>query len=1042
MNTQGPLRRVLAVLPVLLAFANASWSADGPGNLVGDLGRREAIVVEGNRSFTKEQILDGMLWHIDYYVAAHPDAPLAAYVLLLERKIALGYQHSGFPEVTVKTTANPNTRQIIARVTEGPRYRCGELILSGTKTMTNAMVRQKLLDRLGGLEPGNTTNLSGAAWIRNKSAPFDEFSQAQLAATIGKALEELDYYQPKINVRIATEPGRELAELHVEIVDEGVKGTIGEIEITGLRTNTRQQVLEYLKLKPGMELRASMVGSVSNQLMNSARFLYHAVGLRPQTEPGKFKLELELEELREAAPLNQEFPPETKALLKFREWLLDREKQAEDIVLSTSMSNNWLRLEVEAALSAAGIVLAGRIGLSNQPPELKYAFVASKEQVGFYSPWRKSKYVFQPKGKELSGFVRVTPNLTPGDKHKHQFSVGGGVNSNKGGPPFRVDIELHPTAFVIDPGEEDKRYSLKDGVLAFTTAKGPSDTQIDVQVDAATGRLIRSEMKLEDGQLQIRTEERVFARLLKEITAVSAEHPNEHMTNRGFSSWLSYMATDLIESPLTERFFESWIDENVRLDERANALATAGKVKPFLGLVREVFNKENFGSIFEPLNRLTRRDGVDDEDKFLVPLDDSLLTASANPMVWVGVGVLSYSDAILVRDSWPWILARETAFTLAGQGKYAQAELDKLLKSDEVGPLGYLATARLLGKVNPKLARTFAERGLSQLTASDFRKDYRVLLQNDSIASETLVKALGLVRTLNDARAAVLTTNLPSNEAAFIRQLAQLVREEKDQPASTAAWPAFEEHWDKTMHRYLKAGLDHFLPQVQFLTNSMALYNRGIALVAADATLRDFDEASQCFRKAADQGHAGAGMNLGILYERGQGVPKDFVEAMRWYRKAAEQKEPHAACHVADLYRDGKGVDQDIDEAARWYRIDAENSCSRAQFELGRNDEMQRRMPEALQWFRRAAEAGNVSAQAHLGDMLSEGFFTTPDYVEACQWLTLAARAEDKMSEIRLRRLKAKLTAEQLTEVQKRVAAVTERLEEKERKVKATSSKK
>jgi hypothetical protein len=59
--------------------------------------------------------------------------------------------------------------------------------------------------------------------------------------------------------------------------------------------------------------------------------------------------------------------------------------------------------------------------------------------------------------------------------------------------------------------------------------------------------------------------------------------------------------------------------------------------------------------------------------------------------------------------------------------------------------------------------------------------------------------------------------------------------------------------------------------------------------------------------------------------------------------------------------------------------------------------------------------------------------FARADYVEACQWLSLAAVAGDKMSEIRLRRLKPKLTIEQLREVEKRVAAVTERLARKKK---------
>jgi TPR repeat protein len=243
---------------------------------------------------------------------------------------------------------------------------------------------------------------------------------------------------------------------------------------------------------------------------------------------------------------------------------------------------------------------------------------------------------------------------------------------------------------------------------------------------------------------------------------------------------------------------------------------------------------------------------------------------------------------------------------------------------------------------------------------------------------------------------------------------------------------------DKAMLATLERVLNRFLPQVQFLADSKALFERGLMLISDKSVLRDFDEAAQCFRKAAEQGHAGAQMNLGLLCEQGKGVPKDFAEAMRWYLKAAAQKELHASCHVADLYRYGKGVNVDPDEAAKWYKKEVEEQCTAAQFNLASICEEQRKMPEALTWYRRAAEGADsgprTAAQAHLGELLSEGFFTTADYVEAWQWLTLAASGGDELSGIRLRRLKAKMTDEQLGEAGKRTEAFEKRLEEKGKK--------
>jgi len=42
-------------------------------------------------------------------------------------------------------------------------------------------------------------------------------------------------------------------------------------------------------------------------------------------------------------------------------------------------------------------------------------------------------------------------------------------------------------------------------------------------------------------------------------------------------------------------------------------------------------------------------------------------------------------------------------------------------------------------------------------------------------------------------------------------------------------------------------------------------------------------------RQEAEQGHAEAQFNLGLMYIDGQGVPQDYTQAAQWYRKAAEQ---------------------------------------------------------------------------------------------------------------------------------------------------------
>jgi hypothetical protein len=50
---------------------------------------------------------------------------------------------------------------------------------------------------------------------------------------------------------------------------------------------------------------------------------------------------------------------------------------------------------------------------------------------------------------------------------------------------------------------------------------------------------------------------------------------------------------------------------------------------------------------------------------------------------------------------------------------------------------------------------------------------------------------------------------------------------------------------------------------------------------------QDRKAAAELYRKAAEQGFAAGQLNLGALYQNGDGVPQDNVQAYKWYTLAA-----------------------------------------------------------------------------------------------------------------------------------------------------------
>jgi serine/threonine-protein kinase len=120
------------------------------------------------------------------------------------------------------------------------------------------------------------------------------------------------------------------------------------------------------------------------------------------------------------------------------------------------------------------------------------------------------------------------------------------------------------------------------------------------------------------------------------------------------------------------------------------------------------------------------------------------------------------------------------------------------------------------------------------------------------------------------------------------------------------------------------------------------------------------------------------------------------ADAAREFRQAADLGDARAMTELAKLFRyGGDGVPRDTAQAVQWYTRAAQAGNASAMVYLGSmyaaGDGVLKRPAEALKWFRQAADAGNNVAMDALGQMYFAGNGVIKDEKQAVEWFRKSA---------------------------------------------------
>jgi hypothetical protein len=832
---------LVAIQPVLEALAVKRGEAVGR-RYVGDLGSSRKLVFEGNVTFSAEQLRKALAVDVGFVMASHPSAEFADFPPVIQKGLRSGYLAAGFPKARVEITRDGECLRV--RITEGPRYRMGEIRIEGTQDVDPDTLRQKLLVVAKGEDAGSLAGLLRKTMLEQKNMlPQPEAPAAEAAAEalndqlpsfrqgfeLGNVPEEaipdpqptpklLDFLQTMTSSQdkatwIPGDPVR-FIEDGTNPLREVVRQYLAELgrplAQLGTSYDFRDDGTVDLVIRLAEEGPRAVVGNVNviGCTRNTAAEIATAAGL----SAGQAVTPMLLDNATVALWNTGRFFPFLISLQARdpQEWEVDITIQAREIsgvpplaeALAPELEtgrrfiatlNEWMATgkftdfqvtSKESGGERAAFGLSSRDGLfleySKDEPRVGFAVGISQDGVLFDLTSGEHRGCGRLPG--LSDKSRAWFHLLPNNAVSGQkFQVGLGFGFSN---LQHNDAQL-PIDVVISPAIPMLKPEAfrREGDQVVVADKAGSEL---LRLDMASALPVAGKQtgfEFRDGVVRER-----HTALAAGLTArEDGDAPMAWL--EAVVAVLRFAATaDGEDTKPLEEFYAKWI-------QLANTLLKPEVLKPF---------KDLYLKWSEP---------AEGAETFFVPLDPTLLQGGGGTMtLLVSFGAVALSEMLAPPDTWASKLSRELVFIYGGKTQYTARTIDELLADPTMGPYSCQIAAQVLAKFNEGAARRFLARALEQANAEGFSRDWRLLLESPmglGKAMEEFLAALAGIRTEDEqAAAAVLTPAQAQWFAAFLARLRA-----RSAGESVADWiaPNMERLWVSFLQDSLRQKLESLL---------------------------------------------------------------------------------------------------------------------------------------------------------------------------------------------------------------------------------------
>jgi hypothetical protein len=799
-----------------------------------ELGDPKRLVFEGAQLFTEKQLRSALALDLKYQVAARPSNRSGNFLDTLEKRLREGYLRSGCPDVDVSTLRDGQRKAVVVRIEEGPRFRMGEIRVTRHTHVDAAALTSRLTAPqqrrawryVRGDAPYPPSSDKEAAedaddedepakyWKPGELVDFRTDPKTKFEEGVRLALDDLGYAAASFHVEMVRDPENEQIHAQISILSESSPTTISQIEVTGLKRDTEEALLQYLKIAPGDRLAAEVLQRISDRLADSCRYWTHEMEV--VMEPGddatgrasaNAVLRLDLEEYAAVPQLGEPLSATDEVLRKTAAWVksLVTDPKSPDLICTLAGANLGGALHAtRVGLAADGTIAIEARLESVRGLALDHTFIAGPGCAEIYDWNFGEKFCCSPDWHPLVRLLLTAEHESDG-KQTSRLKLGyllpsSGKNDRSAEHPGGVRVE--PVALLRLVHLPETNVELSDGELTLRLEG------LELVIDEATGQLRSLQVAtfplIGVSTIYLEARSGAVAEMVKRARSRADEFPNQHDVANPVVSVLCF---------------------GLEQCERQPFIAKQSSRLSFCRAARQLIESRELREALAEM----RSDSRDNDDGHNLPKFQIADVQNADGSDWFAKTLPygpSTADVLFPHGSMPWTLVREYCFWRLSSGqadenfdefkKQTKRELNRVL-SDDMGPISHVLLARAFHSISsdsPKFGAAVAQKGLAELSDAAIAKDVELLTNGDQGLAVACRAGTELLGKMSEEDQRQLLELVPEDFRAVIRQLIVRRGEKPDEPPADAMKHVLMETWHSGLRDAVEAELRSLSVQI------------------------------------------------------------------------------------------------------------------------------------------------------------------------------------------------------------------------------------